>query len=87
MNPSGGGAGGHEPIASATTGTVKNISQTGATLSGSYSLTEGKVSELGIQYGTSSTSLDKSVSYAGLPDYLESLIESETPSWTEFQNF
>ena len=25
--------------------------------------------------------------YAGLPDYLESLIESETPSWTEFQNF
>ncbi len=25
--------------------------------------------------------------YAGLPDYLESLIESESPSWTEFQDF
>lgn len=25
--------------------------------------------------------------YSGLPDYLESLIESETPTWSEFQNF
>ena len=39
-----------------------NISQTGATLSGSYSLTTGTVTEIGFQYGTSSTSLTSSIS-------------------------
>ena len=39
-----------------------NISQTGATLSGSYSLTTGTVTETGFQYGTSSTSLTSSIS-------------------------
>ena len=39
-----------------------NISQAGATLSGSYSLTTGTVTETGFQYGTSSTSLTSSIS-------------------------
>ena len=39
-----------------------NISQTGATLSGSYSLTAGTVTETGFQYGISSTSLTSSIS-------------------------
>ena len=39
-----------------------NISQTGATLSGSYSLTAGTVTETGFEYGTSSTSLISSIS-------------------------
>ena len=42
-----------------------NISQTGATLSGSYSVTEGTVAEVGFEYGTDSQSLDKSVPYTG----------------------
>ena len=39
-----------------------NISQTGATLSGSYSVETGTVTETGFQYGTSSTSLTSSIS-------------------------
>ena len=39
-----------------------NISQAGATLSGSYSVETGTVTETGFQYGTSSTSLTSSIS-------------------------
>ena len=39
-----------------------NISQTGATLSGSYSVETGNVTETGFEYGTSSTSLTSSIS-------------------------
>lgn len=39
-----------------------NISQTGATLSGSYSLTTGTVTETGFEYGTSTSSLTRSIS-------------------------
>ena len=38
-----------------------NISQTGATLSGSYSLTIGTVTETGFEYGTSTSSLTRSI--------------------------
>ena len=57
MTPIGGGACGQEPIASATTGTATIMSQTGATLSGSYSSLTGSVTEVGFRWGTSSGNL------------------------------
>ena len=45
---------GEEPTATVTTDGTMNISQTGATLSGSYSLLTGSVTEVGFRWGTSS---------------------------------
>ena len=74
MTPSG-GVGGQEPIATVTTDETPNISQTGATLSGSYSSLTGSVVEAGFDL------------IAGLPDYLEASVESAKSAWSDFKNF
>ena len=58
-----------------TTDGSTNISQTGATLSGSYSSLTGLVVEAGFDL------------FAGLLDYLEAAVESAKPGWSDFKNF
>ena len=67
--------GGEEPTATVTTVGLTNISQTGATLSGSYSALTGSIVEAGFDL------------FAGLPDYLEAAVESAKPGWSDFKNF
>lgn len=52
--------GGEEPTAIVTTDGSMNKSQAGATLSGSYSVSTGTLTETGFEYGTSSSSLTSS---------------------------
>ena len=61
-----------------------NISQTGATLSGSYSLTTGTVTETGFEYGTSTSSLTSSTICTGTESPLIATLSNLAPGTTYY---
>ena len=61
-----------------------NISQTGATLSGSYSLTTGTVTETGFEYGTSTSSLTSSTICTGTESPFSATLSNLAPGTTYY---
>lgn len=73
--------------ATVTTTTVSNITQTGASLSASYTEATSQPTEVGFQYGTSSSSLTKTVTtydYSGTDDDYNVELEGLSPSTTYY---
>ena len=61
-----------------------NISQTGVTLSGSYSLTIGTVTETGFEYGTSTSSLTSSTICTGTESPFSATLSNLAPGTTYY---
>ena len=64
-----------------------NISQTGATLSGSYSLTTGTVTETGFEYGTSTSSLTSSTICTGTESPFSATLSNLAPGTTYYRAY
>ena len=85
--PSGGGVGGEEPIVGVTTDSARDIEQTGASLSASYLGAETQPTEVGFLYGTSSSSLTKTINgsgYSGTSSQFVATVTVLAPSTTYY---